>query len=109
MLYLLLLNYPRDQYYRSALIIVPGGIWGPETVPGEDFEVQNSNLTSKIAKSGARTPTIRKNRSGTIILVFRVSLTDNPDETNPDPSLRMFLSFLLRGCHIPELATLGFS
>ena len=45
---------------------------GPEIVPWEDLDVQNLNLTSKIDKSGTRTPKIRKNRSGTIILVFRV-------------------------------------
>ena len=50
--------YTRNLYHRSALISVPGGIQGPETVPGEDFEVQNSNLTSKNAKSDARRPKI---------------------------------------------------
>ena len=49
-----------------------GASFWSESVSGEDFEVQNPNLMSKIAKSVARRPKITKNRSGMIMLVSRV-------------------------------------
>ena len=51
--------------------------FGSEIVPGEDFEVQNPDLTSKIGKSGAQRPKSRKNRSGTLKIFVEI-LVVNP-------------------------------
>ena len=44
--------------------------FGSEIVPGEDFEVLNPNVMSKIAKSGTQMLKIRKNHSGTLTYCF---------------------------------------